>query len=208
MDVEKLKNRDYVLVLDKSGSMVETDTPTGKSRWEYAKESTLAIAQKISELDPDGITVIPFAGSFKVYENTTPQKVAQVFQENSPMGGTVLAPVLHRIFSDYLARKKAGHAKPNGEICMVITDGQPNDEDDVAKEIVWFGNQLPAATADEEYGISFIQVGKDAHAASYLKRLDDGLSREGAKFDIVNTKTMDELENCGLTEALIAALED
>lgn len=208
MDLEKLKNRDYVLILDKSGSMVANDTPTGKSRWDYAKESTLAIAQKITELDPDGITLIPFANNFKVYENTTHQKVAQVFQENEPMGGTTLAPVLHRVFSDYLARKKAGTAKANGEICLVITDGQPNDEDEVAKEIVRFGNQLDAATADEEYGISFIQVGKDAHAAAYLKRLDDGLAKEGAKFDIVNTRTMDELENTGLTEALVAALED
>lgn len=206
MNVDKLKNRDYVLVLDKSGSMQATDTPTGKSRWLYAQESTLAIAQKLSELDPDGITVVPFAGSFKVYENTTPEKVAQIFKENEPMGGTVLAPVLAKCFSDYLARKKDGKAKANGEILLVVTDGEPQDEAQVAKEIVKFTKQLDSG--DDEYGISFIQVGRDVAAASFLKRLDDNLVSEGAKYDIVDTKTMDELENVGLTEALIASLED
>lgn len=60
MDVNKLMNRDYVLVIDKSGSMSETDCPAGKSRWDYAKESTLAISQKLAEFDPDGISIYTF----------------------------------------------------------------------------------------------------------------------------------------------------
>lgn len=204
--IEKLKNRDYVLVIDKSGSMEETDTPTGQTRWDYAKESTLAVAKKITELDPDGITVTTFSSSFKTYENTDEKKVKQIFQENSPMGGTTLAPVLKAAFADFNKRKAAGSLKPNGEIMMVVTDGQPSDETEVAKEIVNFTKTLD--NGDDQYGISFIQVGKDAHAAAFLKRLDDNLQSEGAKFDIVDTKTMDELENIGLTEALVAALED
>lgn len=203
---QTLENRDYVLVLDKSGSMGETDCPNGQSRWDSAKESTLAIAKKIATLDPDGITVIPFSGTFKVYENTTPDKVSQIFQENEPMGGTTLAPVLKSIFTSYLARKKAGTTKTNGEILLVVTDGQPTDEKEVAKEIVAFGNKLD--NADTEYGISFLQVGRDPAAARFLKSLDDDLVKQGAKHDIVDTKTMEELETIGLTEALMAALND
>lgn len=81
-NLDQLKNRDYVLVLDKSGSMETKDTPTGQSRWDYAKESTMAVATKIAEYDPDGITVIPFAGSFKVYDNVTPATVQNIFSEN------------------------------------------------------------------------------------------------------------------------------
>lgn len=33
MDLEKLKNRDYVLMIDKSGSMSTPDAPNGWSRW-------------------------------------------------------------------------------------------------------------------------------------------------------------------------------
>lgn len=57
-------------------------------------------------------------------------------------------------------------------------------------------------------GISFLQVGKDSGAHAFLKRLDDDLVKQGAKHDIVDTKTMEELETIGLTEALIAALND
>lgn len=201
-----LENRDYVMVIDKSGSMNEMDCPGGKSRWDSCRETTEAVANKLQQWDPDGITVIPFAGSFKIYPNTTPAKVKDVFKENEPLGGTILAPVLKAVFADYIARKKAGTTKANGEILVVVTDGQPSDECEVAKEIVNFTKTLD--NGDGEYGIQFLQVGKDAGAAKFLKKLDDDLVSQGAKFDIVDTKTMEELENIGLTEALMASLND
>lgn len=204
--MEQLKNRDYVLVIDKSGSMQTTDCPNGKSRWAYAQESVVAIANKISEFDPDGITVFTFSGGFKKYENVTPQTVANIFKENEPMGGTQLAPVLREVFADYKKRKAASATKANGEMLLVVTDGEPQDQGDVAKEIVKFGNSLE--NADSEYGISMLQIGKDPGATAFLKRLDDSLTSEGAKHDIVDTKTIDEVEAIGLTEALTAALTD
>ena len=110
-DEARLKNRDYYVVIDKSGSMEERDTPTGVSRWQYCQESTNAIAKKLNEYDPDGITVVPFSSSHKWYPNTTPETVKNVFAENSPMGGTNLAPALQACFDDYLANKKAGKLK-------------------------------------------------------------------------------------------------
>lgn len=202
---ERLKNRDYYVVIDKSGSMDERDCPGGKSRWDYCQESTMAIARKLQEYDPDGITVVPFSATNKFYPNTTPDKVKAVFQECSPMGGTNLAPALQACFTDYLEAKKKGNAKTNGIMIVVVTDGQPQDEDDVAKTIVRFTKQIDH---DDEAGISLLQVGKDVHAAAYLKRLDDHLETEGAKFDIVNSKTMDDLENIPLIDAMIAALDE
>lgn len=205
MDLEQLKNRDYYLVIDKSGSMEEHDCPGGKSRWSTCQESTQAIANKLAEFDPDGITVVPFATNFKTYENTTPDKVKNVFQENSPMGATNLAPPLQWIFNHYLAEKKAGTTKQHGSIAVVITDGAPSDPEEVSKAIANFTKKLDNR---EEFGIEFLQIGKDASASAYLKRLDDHLTQEGAKLDIVNTKTMEDLENVGLTEALIASLTE
>lgn len=207
MEMEKLKNRDYWLILDKSGSMSTRDCPGNKTRWEYAQESAVALARKCQEYDPDGITVVPFSGNFKVYDNTTADKVGQVFAENDPMGSTDLTKVLTHVFTDYTTRKAAKQTKANGQIVLVITDGVPDDEASTAKAIVEFGNKLGEG-ADEEFGISFIQIGKDAHAAAFLKRLDDNLVKEGAKYDIVDTKTMEEVESIGINEALIAALTD
>lgn len=202
----KLQGRDYYLIVDKSGSMDEKDTPTGQSRFEYAKESTVAIARTLEQYDPDGITVIPFAGAFKVYPNTTAAKVTDIFRENQPMGGTILAPVLQFCFDDFLALKAAGNAKPNGAMIVVVTDGQPSDSAQVAKTISDFTQKLD--NGDDEFGIALFQVGKDPEASAFLKKLDDDLVGSGAKFDIVDTKTFEEIETIGLTEALIAALDD
>jgi hypothetical protein len=203
---EELKDRDYVLILDKSGSMgAENDTPSGQTRWEEAKESTLAIAQHCQKLDPDGITVVPFAGSFKVYESTTPDKVKEVFNENEPMGNTYLAAPLKATFESYLKRKSAGQVKSHGEITLVVTDGCPQDADQVAKEITAFTKKLDR---DAEYGICFLQIGRDAHATKFLTSLDNDLESHGAKFDIVTTKTIEEVEKNGLTATLLSALND
>lgn len=203
---ENLQNRDYVLVIDKSGSMGATDTPTGQTRFKYVEESTVAIASVLEKYDPDGITVIPFAGNYKVYDNTTAAKVADVFKENEPMGGTMLAAPLKQIFDNYTAQKKAGTTKANGTIVLVVTDGQPSDGKEAAKAISDFTKTLD--NGDGEFGITFVQVGHDAEATKFLKSLDDDLVSAGAKFDIVDTKTIDEVEALGLTETLLAALND
>lgn len=205
-NTEKLQNRDYVLVLDKSGSMDTADCPRGVSRWKYAQETVQAISHRLNEYDPDGITVIPFAGNHQTYENTKDAVVEKIFAENYPAGGTVLAPVLKEIFANYLTAKKAGSTKANGEIVMIVTDGCPQDEEDVAKEITKFTQNL--SDGREEFGIVFVQVGKDSHARDYLKRLDSGLS--GAKYDIVSVKTMDDMNDgkVSLSDALVSALTE
>lgn len=129
-----------------------------------------------------------------------------IFRENSPMGSTILTPVLEDIFTDYRKRKAAGTTQPNGQIVMIVTDGCPEDEAKVAKSIVNFTKTLD--NGDDEFGISFMQIGKDTHATEFLRRLDDNLEKEGAKFDIVDCKTIDEVERVGLMECLTAALTD
>ena len=109
-----MSDRDYTLIIDKSGSMSTPDQVGGRSRWEIAQESTLALARKAEQFDPDGITVYVFSGRFKRYENVTSAKVAQIFQENDPAGTTNLAGVLQDALNNYFQRKASGQTKPNG----------------------------------------------------------------------------------------------
>lgn len=202
-----LGNRDYYLLIDKSGSMSKNDTKSGQERWMYAKENTEALARELTKYDPDGPTVITFDSSFKAYPNTTADKVETIWKEQSPSGGTVLAPVLQHVFNEYLESKKNGSAKTNGAFIVVMTDGEPQDEQDVMKSIVNFGNKLD--NADNEFGISFIQVGRDTGATAFLKRLDDELvTKYGAKYDIVDAKSMDEVDQIGFVQTLIQGLND
>ncbi|MBN4004950.1 MULTISPECIES: VWA domain-containing protein [unclassified Nostoc] len=200
-----LENRDYTLIIDKSGSMATQDQKGGRTRWVAAQESTLALASKCEQFDPDGITIYVFSGKFKRYENVTSSKVSQIFRENDPSGTTDLASVLKHATDDYLQRKAAGQTKPNGETILVVTDGEPDDRKAVMRVIIEASRRIDR---DEELAISFIQVGTDQQATRFLKVLDDELQSAGAKFDICDTITMEDMEDLSLSEVLLNAIND
>ncbi len=200
-----MSDRDYTLIIDKSGSMSTPDQVGGRSRWEIAQESTLALARKCEQFDPDGITVYLFSGRFKRYDDVTSAKVAQIFLENDPSGTTNLAGVLQDATNNYFQRKAAGKTKANGETILVITDGEPDDRKAVFEVIISATRQMER---DEELGISIIQVGNDAQATKFLKALDDQMQSVGAKFDICDTITLDDMEDMSLADVLMNAVTD
>lgn len=200
-----LQDRDYTLIIDKSGSMSIADQSGGKTRWDAAQESTLALARKCEQFDPDGITIYLFSGRFRRYDNVTSDKVAQIYLENDPMGRTDLASVLKDAFDDYFRRKASGQTKSNGETILVITDGEPDDRKAVMRVIIEAANKIER---DEELAVSLIQVGNDKTATQFLKALDDELQGVGAKFDIVDTITIEDMEEMSLVDILLNAIND
>ncbi|MBL1177469.1 vWA domain-containing protein [Pantanalinema sp. GBBB05] len=200
-----MKDRDYTLIIDRSGSMSTPDQAGGRTRWATAQESTLALARKCEQFDPDGITVYVFAGRFKRYDDVTSSKVEQIFMENDPNGTTNLASVLQDATNHYFHRKAAGQTKPAGETILVITDGEPDDRRAVMEVIISATRQMER---DEELAISFIQVGNDPAATKFLTALDDQLEGVGAKFDICDTVTIQDMEDMSLTDVLLNAIAD
>jgi hypothetical protein len=196
-----LNNRDYTLIIDKSGSMATKDQTGSRSRWATARESTEAFARRCEELDPDGLTLYVFASKFRRYERVTADRVASVFTENEPCGGTDLAAVLEHSFDAYFDRKGSGTHRP--ETILVITDGAPDDEKAVMRSVLKAAKRVQRA---DELVVSFIQIGSDPSARRFLKILDDEMVRAGATHDIVSTVTLDEAEGMGLTEVLSGAL--
>jgi hypothetical protein len=200
-----IENRDYTLLIDKSSSMATADQLGGKTRWEIAREATCALAQKCEQIDPDGITVYVFSGRFRRYDNVTSDKVTQIYQENEPMGRTDLASVLQDALDNYFERKVAGQTKPNGETLLVITDGAPTDSKAVMRLIIDASQKIDR---DEELALSLIQVGKDKKATEFLKALDDQLQAAGAQFDIVDTITVENMQDMSLSQVLLNAITD
>jgi uncharacterized protein with von Willebrand factor type A (vWA) domain len=196
-----LNNRDYTIIIDKSGSMATKDQPGQRSRWAAARESTEAFARRCEELDPDGLTLYVFASKFRRYDRVNADRVSAVFVENEPCGGTDLAAVLDHSLDAYFQRKGAVDARP--ETVLVVTDGAPDDEKAVMKSVLRAAKRVQRA---DELVISFIQIGSDSGARRFLKILDDEMVRAGAPFDIVSTVTLDEAEGMGLTEVLTSAL--
>ncbi|MCX5746678.1 MAG: VWA domain-containing protein [Proteobacteria bacterium] len=194
-----LSNRDYTIIVDKSGSMATKDQPGARSRWVTARESTEAFARRCEELDPDGLTLYVFASKFRRYERVTADRVGTVFVEHEPCGGTDLGAVLEHAFAGYFVRKAAGPSRP--ETILVVTDGAPDDEKAVMRAVIKAAKRV---ARQDELAVSFIQVGSDPAARRFLKILDDEMVRAGAPHDICSTVTLDEAEGMGLTEVLLS----
>lgn len=187
----KFSEYDIVVMIDKSGSMATADVG-GNTRWASMKETMGAITRLAGQVDDDGLDVVLFGGlPVVVQSGVTAEKVDDLFTSYSPSGSTPLTEALAEAFK--LAGKSA-----KKDIIICFTDGEPNDKNTVASSIV---AQSKLQEKDDDLTILFIQVGKDAGATKYLQQLDDNLT--GAKFDIVDVKTVAEVDNYASIEELL-----
>ncbi len=187
-----LSEFNLILVGDASGSMTSGDCPRGLTRWAYMAETFQSFAREISAIDSDGIDVILFSGSrITTLPGATETGIAEAMANRRPSGSTPLAEALASAFA--LAGKSDKPA-----FITVFTDGVPDDQEAVARVI---REQANTQETDDECTVLFIQVGHDSAATAYLKSLDDNL--KGAKFDIVDTVTIEESEKFTTISALV-----
>lgn len=194
----QLSEYDFIVCVDVSGSMGENDMPGGKTRWEYMQETALSFVRDVEKFDSDGIDIITFGGSnIECHQGVTSQKVKDVFASRSPRGSTPLAQALTAAFA-------AAGKSSKKDFILVFTDGVPDDGAAAAEVIK---KQANSQETDDACTVLFVQVGRDAGATAYLRKLDDQLT--GAKFDIVDAKTMEEAEKFATTaDLIIAAIND
>ena len=187
---QNITNFDYVVLIDASGSMANTDGKAA-TRFERAKESVIGLVSELGAADEDGIDVITFGGESIIHTGgvKTPADVQSAFNRRVA-GGTPTAEALAKAF------EVAGKSdKP--DFVIVITDGEPNNRQAVKDVII---KQANSQANDADLTILFIQIGDDASAASFLAELDDGLN---AKFDIVDTMTQAKADSYPSLAALI-----
>jgi uncharacterized protein YegL len=171
--------------------------PGGLSRWDYVQESALAIVRQVDQLDDDGLGLVLFGGSVTSQDGVTPEVFKKIFASRSPMGSTPLAEALQA------AVRLAGRSSKK-DLVIVFTDGVPNDQSAAAKVIVDASDTL---AADDDLAFLFIQVGYDAAATEYLHNLDHSL--QGARFDIVDTRTIEQVEAYpSILQLLADAIDD
>jgi len=187
--IEDHIERDYIIILDKSGSM-------SGSKWEEAKRALSRLAPFVCKADPDGITLYVFSHSFKKYNNISDtKKIDKIFNKTTPGGSTALHSVLKAAFKEHFHGDKP-------TTILVITDGVPDDKGKVIEEIEAASNKIEK---EEDLSVTFIQIGDDSGAAEYLKKLDDDL--EG-NFDIVDTLGADEMQGLSFEEMIYRSIYD
>ncbi|CUG84839.1 Hypothetical protein, putative [Bodo saltans] len=182
--------RDYILVIDHSGSMMGEN-------WAAAEEAVEFFASSICDFDPDGVSVILFDHDVLKFENVRdPEFIKNLFMSHSPYGSTDLAKALDVAFQEHFASKRGAST------VLVITDGAPDSQDDVESVIK---KAAASITSDEELSISFVQIGRDADARTFLKFLDDELN---AKFDIVDVVVPSDFQEMSFADVIKKSLSD
>jgi len=195
--LSQLSEYDFIVAVDASGSM-GTEDMKGRSRWAYMQETAESFVRDMGKIDSDGIGLVVFSGSnIESFDGVTVDKVSEVFKNRSPRGGTPLAEALTA------ALKLAGKSDKK-DFIIVFTDGVPDDKEAAMRVIREASNKQET---DDALTILFVQVGYDADAGRFLKKLDDDLT--GCKFDIVDAKTIDEAEKFATTaDLIIEAIND
>lgn len=202
---DDLKDRQYVLIVDKSGSMSIEDCKDEqgreRSRWVEMQEAVLSFAETMDRLDPDGIDFVLFNDGASWQRGVHQADIEIELKQHYPRSGTLLAPVLQQAFDNHFQEKKGS------TVIVVITDGCPSDKSDVITAIV---NASRRIQNDAELGIQIIQIGTDGGATAFLKDLDDNLTEKyNCPYDIVDTTSIQDVQaRGGLKQALLNAIND
>jgi hypothetical protein len=206
-----LQNRDYTLILARTNVDQPTNPPGFSERWNRAEKSVLALARLCEDLDPDGITVYASCQAvdkdclFRKYEHVAKVDLLNIIEENYPPNAVNLRQVLEDALEDYFNRKTVGQTKPNGEIILMLLDGEPGDRMAVVKTIV---NATQRLEHNKELKIGLVQIGDDLIARGFFAALDENLKEAGAKFDIVYTRILETIKPESLTEFLLDVIQD
>jgi len=195
----KLTEYDFHVLVDISGSMMEpakASNPSGPTRWDYVQETVMGLVRQIDKLDADGIDLILFRGNdasgVTFHKGVNATKLSEIFRNTNPGSRTPTAEALIEAFKHADGGKK--------DFFLVVTDGEPNDKGAVARAII---EQSQKQETDDACTILFLQAGDDRAATAWLQQLDDNLT--GAKFDIVDVKTVEEADKYNSAVELIAA---
>jgi hypothetical protein len=204
-DAKLLAQYNLELIVDRSRSMQKPDCPGGLSRWAWCGQQAGQLSRSLAPYTPNGLTIIPFATEFDVFEHATPQNIERMFNNIELQNGTRLFEPLAERLDDYFVHHKR-NSKPL--LIVVITDGVPSPKFEPAL----VRNELIAASqkmsSPQEVSVIFCQIGcQDRFGQRYLTDLDQNLVDYGARYRFVHVITFDALQESGLGPALVASIK-
>lgn len=188
------KGKQVIMAVDFSGSMDENDgsLTDHKSRLQYAKKQTVALAVEAGKIDTDGIDVITFSNDLKTYWNTTSDTVENIFK-----GGTRGSTKTDlAIEAAYRRHKEIGSTST---FLLLITDGVPDSESAVESAIVKIAKEVKSP---DVFMIAILTVGKlNKSTREWLVDLDDNLGRKTGGIDIVSVQPLNGAQFSAVMDA-------
>jgi Mg-chelatase subunit ChlD len=196
---EIFENHDLVLIIDRSGSMIEHDCPGNLSRWDWVCGQASEVAQAAAEASSD-ITAVVFSHKHETYQHLAANQIPLLFARNKPMGGTNLADPLEEQLREYFQKR----TRPL--IIVIITDGMPSNPERVAEVVRTASMQL---SYTGEVTLTFLLIGEDAvdenSLLAMLGERNGGSVKNGGMVDIIPFRTASDK---GIKQALFEELRN
>jgi len=200
-----LKKYDVIVFIDASRSMRTADCSSGQSRWQWCREQTMALKNSLAKPMDGHMKLVAFSDNFTVYPNVDWNSIASFFAGHRPQGNTGATRAIKSQLDQYFASRKADRKSTRPLLIAMITDGLPDKPQSLQEAIVDATQKMDDA---KEIAITFLQVGTDQKATRYLQELDECLISRKARYDVVTTKTYEQLNADGLTKALLQSVSD
>ena len=171
----RLKRYDTLFLVDDSGLMFS-------QRWKIASHILASIAAIAVEYDKDGVDIRFFNEDSEGLNLDSSAKVMEVFNTVKPEGPTLTAERLDEELCNYVREYETNRRK-KGPNLIILTDGEPEEGQDVESVIVKYARKLQEIGAPLLHvGLQFVQIGQDEDVAKFLQMLDDDL-KEKHKLD-------------------------
>jgi hypothetical protein len=215
--LKRISSRDVVIIIDKSRSMSEADCPADNmpanlgrlfmrapqggtvTRWEWCQRQTMHVASQLARMPGSNLKLVLFDDRVTEFDNVSIDSLSDIFNRYKPSGGTNATRALKTAIQEYFEKQRDfGRARPLS--IVVITDGAPASPRSLKDLII---DTTLKMNNPAEIAISFLQIGRDDQGNQLLPELDLGLVPEGARFDIVMSRSFNSVSRTGLMSALL-----
>lgn len=182
----EVQGHNVIVGIDRSGSM-DTRDCEGNTRYNYLGEKLVAFTgAAVESAYNNQVTALFFNDNVKESTLKSADDAKAAMKHYSTGGSTETQNVIEYAY-------KVAQKTPTVP-CMffLVTDGHPNSEPAVDKEIISITKRLKNP---EDFRIMLLTVGeRDEHLEKWLEHLDAELGPMGALFDIVGQNNLNEVD--------------
>jgi hypothetical protein len=198
LDLSILGLYNIILFVDDSGSMSTIEPKEDKmSRWDILKQVLKTISFWSTLMDDDGIDVRFFNSQYEGNNITNDDSVNEMFEKIRPSGGTPMGhQMINKLFNPFIYRFLNAQQLNKPVLIITITDGCPDNREDVVRAITECSNKFRNSKYGENgIAFSFAQIGSDVGAQKWLSIIDQD-KYIGHLIDCTSEFNM-EKEECG-----------
>ncbi|MFN3361666.1 MAG: hypothetical protein ACK421_09610 [Pseudanabaenaceae cyanobacterium] len=203
MTDKQLLRRDYTFIFVREGESWRSDHPNFLA-WREAQTAIIELAKRCSKYDQSGIDIYFATTPPQRKTEGTPADLAKLFQLKEPVAADDLLSSLQLALDSHFADIEPGKK----ETIVIFLDHLPAQQAEIVQALVEATKKIDAEQEAHRLGVSFVLIGDNAEAQTFLNFLDDELEVAGAVQDIVDAKGWRAMKQSAIEKFLLDALLD